>query len=146
MHPAIFTFGYTGQSIDALHRFINQHDALLIDVRYNPTSRVPTWRMSTLVKRFGDRYHHLPSLGNTRYRLGPPITLADPDIGLRELLTLLDRGHPLILMCACPDARTCHRTVIAQMLHERGLPTRELALTDPPAPLFDETEPPAPSH
>ena len=128
MHHQVFTFGYHCQSIDALHRFVRATGAVLVDVRYQPVSRLATWSKGNLARRFGDAYLHQPGLGNIRYRMGPPIEFADLDAGMVKLLDLVNADRVTIVMCACASSRMCHRAAVAAELRERGIESRELLL------------------
>jgi hypothetical protein len=83
-----------------------------------------------LLKSVGIGYEWIVELGNPQKR-DPKMTilrahLADPAGGwpvLRGLERLAEvvqeEGEVIALLCACEDARSCHRTVIARALAER---------------------------
>ena len=45
----IYTCGYTGRTPAGLRGLAVDHDALVVDIRYSPTSRVPHWREGALM-------------------------------------------------------------------------------------------------
>jgi hypothetical protein len=99
---------------------MTQPQTLLIDIRFRPKSWRAEWREATLREKYGKRYRPAGSyLGNVNFQ-GGPITLADPDEGLRGLCMYLVEGYDLILLCQCPDYHTCHRKVIVELLIERS--------------------------
>lgn len=68
--PVFYTLGYAGLTPEQLRAAVVQYDATLLDVRLAARSPAPQWRKSALVDLLGDRYHHLPALGNRNYRNG----------------------------------------------------------------------------
>lgn len=59
---ALYTFGYWGRSVDQLAQWVQDLDAVLVDVRLIPYSEwAAQWQQSNLAQRFGDRYRHLPA-------------------------------------------------------------------------------------
>lgn len=114
----IYTFGYLGRTPEELARAAHEHDAVVVDTRYNPTSRLAVWRQGALTRLLGADYLVVRDLGNVNYRVGTPIVIAAPEQGLPIVEALL-ADQPVILLCACRDGATCHRTVVAQMLAER---------------------------
>ena len=84
----IFTFGYLGRSPDDLAAILAERGAMLVDIRFQPRSRVPAWNGGRLAARFGDAYLHLPQLGNRNYRTGGPVELADYPAGRAALAGL----------------------------------------------------------
>lgn len=77
-----------------------------------PRSRVPDWSGGRLRGLLGDRYRHLPALGNRNYREGP-IELVDVELGTAQVGDLLTR-QPVILLCACADVECNHRCLVAE--------------------------------
>jgi hypothetical protein len=117
----------------------------LVDVRLNPSASdvrpgrygPKPWTLQPgrsgivgLLEGEGIAYEWLVELGNPQ-RHDPMMAvlrahLADPGggwpvhRGLDRLATLVATpGEQVALLCACADARTCHRTVIAQALAAR---------------------------
>jgi uncharacterized protein (DUF488 family) len=122
--PAIYTTGYAGQDPAALQRWLEALDGVVFDIRFNPQSRKPRWTKAALARRLGARYMHVPALGNRNYK-GGPIALVDLEAGLAQLA---QETRPVVLLCVCGDAATCHRTVVAEALRARGVPVSERAL------------------
>jgi uncharacterized protein (DUF488 family) len=114
MDTVLYSFGYQGRAVDEISRLIQTTGGVLVDVRMVPSSRIATWRQGPLIRRFGGSYLHVGALGNRNYR-GGPIELVDALAGMRIVMELLER-RPVVLMCGCRDAATCHRTVIAQQI------------------------------
>jgi uncharacterized protein (DUF488 family) len=115
----LYTLGYAAR--DALIRLdvlMRQAHVELVDIRFSPRSRFfPAVRQQALQDRFGERYHHLPALGNVNYRdRSLPIVLHDEGRGLSSLLVLLDRGSSVCLLCSCAHVETCHRRVVAELV------------------------------
>jgi uncharacterized protein (DUF488 family) len=128
----LYTLGYAGYAHpDAsfqLERYLRQEPILLLDIRSSPRSRwYPAWNKAALAARYGYRYTWEPRLGNVNYRhrdLG--IELAQ---GHREAVhaaaKLLCEGTNLVLLCACKDERTCHRSLVAKLIQDAVQALRE---------------------
>jgi hypothetical protein len=87
--------------------------ALLVDIRSQPYSKRPEWRHDSLALRFGQRYRPLGELlGNVNYNNGRPMMLAASTLGVKRLISWLEAGHSLILLCACRDYARCHRSLV----------------------------------
>lgn len=112
----LYTYGYSGGSIEGLRKFVQKNRAVLADVRYKPYSRfTPQWGQKSLLQTFGVRYTHLLSLGNINYKgqFGDAIQFVDWNKGLQELKDILET-NPVVLLCVCKDLRICHRLEIAE--------------------------------
>lgn len=110
--------GYNARgATQALDELMSQERVLLIDTRKKPTSIRPEWRQGALRTKYGDRYRWAGQyLGNANFDNGGPISIVDPETGLRGLRMYLAEGYRLILLCACADVTSCHRQTIVQML------------------------------
>lgn len=124
----IYTVGYAHWSALGLQTRIEAMDAMLFDIRYSPYSRRADFNGDALEARFGDRYYHLMSWGNDRYRVGPPIRIHNFQSGLAIVRDVMRRrpGHPVVLLCGCADYEMCHRAVIADLLRAVGYTVEEL--------------------
>jgi hypothetical protein len=117
MHP-IYTVGYgAGWTPAQLAIELERLDAELWDIRYRPTSRQPAWTQAELQALLGPRYRHEAGLGNVNYQ-GGPIVLAHPAQALPCARDTL-RQRPIMLLCQCPNALTCHRSSAATFLAEQ---------------------------
>lgn len=122
MLSKLYTLGYAAAGADErLDELMRDASMTLVDIRYHPASRYrPQYRKSALEQRFDVRYCHVPELGNVNYRDSTlPIVLADTAAGLSCVLFWLERGYSVCLLCACADARACHRSVVARLVQER---------------------------
>ena len=112
----IYTYGYLAGTPEHLAAAVYEHDAVLVDIRYMPYSRLPQWRSGSLRQPLGNgRYRFCGELGNVNYQGGGPIRLAYPDAGVAVVAALLSE-HPVILLCGCRDVLTCHRLVAADLV------------------------------
>ncbi|HUW09179.1 MAG TPA: DUF488 domain-containing protein [Anaerolineae bacterium] len=121
MTRRVYTIGYAGRDPYELADLAVSLDAVIFDIRYSPLSRNSRWNLNTLKAICGYRYQHIPALGNRNYKSGP-IALVDYDAGRRQILA---SSNPVILLCACKNPATCHRTLIAQRLREDGFSVEE---------------------
>ena len=126
MNRIAFTAGYAGHTPEQLLAICERMGGIVIDIRFAPTSRDPRWRRAALLTLFGhERYRHVGWLGNTRYKLGPPIEIANLEAGLAALREM-PVDVPLILLCGCKEAACCHRTLVGGALREEGWTVLEL--------------------
>ncbi len=119
--------GYTGRPTRApaqlLQLAINL-DALVVDSRFNPVSRWATqWSRIPLQRVLGDRYLWLQEFGNSAYK-DNKIKLVNPASGLAYLESINESRA--IILCACADGQTCHRTQVGWFLAANGWEVREV--------------------
>lgn len=118
----IYTLGYASWQLDEVIRAVHDRGAILVDVRLSPRSAKPGFNSTKLGQRLAEAYMHVPAFGNLNYASGGPITLKNPQQGIRQVAPLLVHW-PVILMCGCKNVATCHRSVVADLLHkETGTP------------------------
>lgn len=111
----LLLFGYAERRASDLLAAALRLDAALWDIRFSPRSRRPEWSRSQLQRLLGDRYQHVPSLGNRLYKT-EAIELADPEAAL----PMLDaEPRPIILLCQCRVSATCHRMTAAKFIAAR---------------------------
>jgi len=119
-----YGIGYSGRDPVEIHRLALQLNAVVVDIRLSPRSRKPGWNKGRLSTMLGDRYMHVPELGNVNYK-GGPVLLKDPDVGIAVILREL-QDRSVILMCVCPSFQKCHRKNIAALLADRGVRFTEI--------------------
>lgn len=96
--------------------------AVLIDVRFSPTSETMRWRQIYLKTLLRKKYHHLPHFGSRIFREGKA-QMQNLDLGIKKLLSFNAKA---VLMCECGDPRKCHRLLIVQELCSKGFEAEEL--------------------
>lgn len=109
----IYTFGYSGRQLSELQAICDEVNGCVVDVRYSPRSRNPTWTRKRLQDALGDRYAWVRGFGNINYRTEGQIVLAGFDGAAAALGTLLPAGRSPIMLCACSEPTSCHRAVVA---------------------------------
>lgn len=116
----IIPFGYTVLGMDGLYKLMDDKQAYLVDIRLSARSRFhPEFNKSKLQMRFDKNYVHIPELGNLNYKpedRNKGIKLANPESGIARLVTGLEKGYTLILMCACKHYDQCHRRTVVELL------------------------------
>ena len=122
MTTIVYTTGYQGQKLVVLEAFLAAYDCDLFDIRFKPWSPNPQYTKAAFAARFGDRYRHVVELGNRLYKT-ESIEFVDFEAGLRMIAA---NPRPVVLLCACADPSTCHRTAAARILAERGFTITEL--------------------
>lgn len=138
----VLTLGYALPGAEEqLTALMAESKTLLLDVRLVPRSRWwPQWSKPQLRARWGQRYSHEKQLGNDNYQDHTlPVALhgPHPERAIAGAVALVLQGHRLVLLCACKDEATCHRTLVAQMirdglretLHEQAIEDRWLDAT-----------------
>ncbi len=122
-----FLTGYTGRPTrtpEQLRQLAINLDAVVVDARFNPMSRVPHWNKYQLQNAVGlARYLWINGFGNQAYKDGY-IKLANPAAGLARLLSLACDNF--IILCACADGETCHRKQVGEHLAAHGWAVREV--------------------
>ena len=122
MEGTLYTVGYAGRTLEELVALAEAHQALLVDIRYSARSRIPAFTQASLARGLGDRYVHVPALGNRNYQAGP-IALADYPAGREAIRALLMHETALVLLCVCRNVQTCHRATVAEALsNDLGVP------------------------
>ncbi|MBA7584664.1 hypothetical protein ES708_26621 [subsurface metagenome] len=117
-----YTTSYAGKDINDLKPLLGALDAVLVDVRFSPTSEMMRWRQIYLKTLLREKYHHVPQLGNRVFREGKA-QIQNPDLGIKILVTFNSNA---VLMCGCGDVKECHRLIIAQELRRKGFDAEEL--------------------
>ena len=137
MHP-LFTIGYEQAKPAAV---LNELKAakidLLVDTRAVAASRRPGFSNRELAASLdlaGIGYLHLqklvtPAEGRAAARAGDYATLwriydkhikkAEPQEELAELITLINSGKRIALLCYCRDPKSCHRSRIVANVKKR---------------------------
>lgn len=123
MTTTVYTLGYTGRKPHDIKALVTALDATLIDIRFSPLSRCAYWTKQAFVTLLGDRYQHLKALGNANYKSDGPVHLVDFAAGEAHIAA---SPRPVVLMCGCKDAHTCHRTHVAQLLRNHGYTVEEV--------------------
>ncbi len=113
----IYTIGYSGRTLQDLQQIATEKKAVIIDVRFMATSRNPDFRGGKMSQFLGSLYRPVRAFGNENYK-GGEISLSNPEAGAVVVGNILEKKN-VILMCMEADYRGCHRTVVADFLHER---------------------------
>ncbi len=120
IEKTILTIGYRQGNAEELLTHFTGLGMPLADIRRRAGSRFKReYNLSRLKKRFVQQYCRLKQLGNENYP-HKPFVLVDQEDGLEKAISLFSqKGHGIILMCACADWRDCHRAHVADLLLER---------------------------
>jgi hypothetical protein len=120
MNNTAYPVGYSAPGARAyIETLLKDERTILVDTRYSTASkRKPEWSYRALQERYGKRYLWIRELGNINYFNGGPIEIADLTAGIARLLSGLDRGYSLILLCTCQNYETCHGKVVVEALQE----------------------------
>jgi hypothetical protein len=76
-----------------------------------------------LQKVLGERYRHLPALGNRNYK-GGSTDIVDLEEGVAQVGELSSQ-QPVILLCVCAKLQRCHRLAVAEVIADRYAVTIE---------------------
>jgi uncharacterized protein (DUF488 family) len=144
--PIILTIGHSTRSITEFIRLLTAHQVQrVIDVRTIPRSRHnPQFNRSALspaLRRARIHYRHMPGLGGLRRARPDSINTGWRNASFRGyadyMQTTLFHRHLdrcielaarelVVLMCAEAVPWRCHRSLIADALLARGIPTAEI--------------------
>ena len=111
----LYTIGYSGWKPEQIAATVAELGAVLWDIRRSPWSRAPQWRQPALRQLLGPAYVHMAPLGNVNYNTDGPIQLANPQAAVDPARAVLQTS-PIILLCGCKEAETCHRSDAAAYL------------------------------
>ena len=136
--PKLFTIGYEKAKPDALMAELKRAKVkLLVDTRAVAASRKPGFskrQLAASLDEEGIAYLHLqklgtPAEGREAARAGKLDTLwriyakhlKTPEAieAMDELVAIVKSGQPVCLLCYERDKDCCHRTRIAEIVHER---------------------------
>lgn len=122
----LYTFGYLSARAERIFTELIAVKTPIIDIRFNPDSRNPTWKQAAIAARPGIIYEHIPALGNELYKEAltghftePHIKIADSDSGLARLGEILAEYGRAAVFCACSSKTKCHRLTVANLANER---------------------------
>lgn len=143
----LYTIGYEGLSTDAFMALLEQHGIeVVVDIRELPLSRKPGFSKKALAQWLdlaGFAYRHVAALGCPkpvrdayredgswqRYTQGFLRHLDGQAEALQDVAALA-RGSRCALLCFEADANFCHRSLVAQAIHEAdGLLVRHIRQT-----------------
>lgn len=135
------TLSYLARHAIDIHAEILEHNAMLLDIRFSPNSRLPQYTRKQLLEALTqDHYYHLKEFGNINYRAtDKPIELLNEAKALQIIKAMIDDNiTDYYLLCACRDYNTCHRKTCATILQReypsaiiRELPYPNLTLAKP---------------
>lgn len=117
-----YTTGFAGKDINDLKPMLDTLDAVLVDVRFSPTSEVMRWRQIYLKTLLREKYRHIPQLGSRAFRDGRA-TIHNLELGIKVLISFNTNA---VLLCECADLNACHRLIIAKELQNKGVETEEM--------------------
>ncbi|GAC1468931.1 MAG: hypothetical protein PVS3B3_24800 [Ktedonobacteraceae bacterium] len=103
---------------------LDEH-TLCIDTRKKPWANADSqWCYPYLNEKFGKRYRQAGEvLGNRLYQHAGQIDIVDLPAGVSRLITYLQRGFDLVLLCRCSDYTSCHiHTILMDV--DNGLKVR----------------------
>jgi uncharacterized protein (DUF488 family) len=139
----VATIGYQGRSIDNfLDVLIKNKVQLLIDVRRNAFSRKYGYskkQLQNILSKFDIDYHHMPELGISSQTRKGLLTRQDyikafkqysiqistrPE--LIDKLVAFSEEKKIALMCYEEDPTLCHRGVISNIMHRKGIEVKEI--------------------
>jgi uncharacterized protein (DUF488 family) len=118
----VYTIGYGSMTPAKLNGIAQALGAAVVDIRFRAASQRTEWNYSAMKRFFGDRYVHLPTLGNKAYKTGG-MEIADYARGKAAIEQM---EQPVILLCACYAPGGCHRTVVGELLRRDGYTVTEL--------------------
>lgn len=113
MHD-IVTLGYSHKSAGVLLDDLTGQGYHIIDIRLHAASKIPGYARKDLAAKYAGVYHWIPALGNNNYKSHSEyVDLKDWAQGLQKL-TYAHARAPLVLMCQCTWAETCHRWLVSR--------------------------------
>lgn len=135
----IYSTGYSGKhntgkngKWDAFAAMIERENLVVCDIRLQARSRHPMWRKTTMANALGSkRYVAIPEMGNENYQTGGEFAIRDWQKGLSILASAAAETQRIPLMiCACEDSSSCHRSLVAKTLRDLGHTVIEISEWD----------------
>lgn len=117
-----YTTGYAGRDINDLKPMLDRLGAVLVDVRFSPSSEIMFWRQVYLKVLLREKYHHVLQLGTRVFQEGRT-AIQNLDLGIKIILSF---DSDTVLMCGYADSKTCHHRIGAQGLRRKGYRAEEL--------------------
>lgn len=117
-----YTTGYAGKNVADLKNLLDALDALLVDVRYSPSSSAIVWSKDYLKLLLKEHYRHVGQLGNRSFRENK-VMIQNLELGIK---TVISFGRNIVLMCGCAELKNCHRLILARELRRRNYEVEEL--------------------
>ncbi len=144
--PLVLTVGHSTRPIEDFIRLLQAHGvACVADVRTIPRSRHnPQFNADSLLASLhaaGIGYQHMAGLGGLRHTTAASVNVGWRNASFRgfadymqtpeferalETLIKLAKRRPVALMCAEAVPWRCHRSLIADALLARGIPTEHI--------------------
>lgn len=118
----IYTFGYSGKQPEELIEFARAMRGWVADVRFSPYGRNPTWNRDQLQRAVdsalgNEKYQWVKGFGNSAYATGG-IRLHNPTEAAEFIRAHSSLHGDPILVCACREFKSCHRTHAATFLSQ----------------------------
>ncbi len=118
----LYTIGYAHPNAQAQKdRLMRDERTLLIDIRLSARCGWNAiWSRQALATRFGRRYIWEQRLGNRNSQHSERgFALAEGHAhAIQDAAALLCQGTSLILLCACRNFGTCHRSLVTKLIQE----------------------------
>lgn len=141
----IYLTGYHGHKPQDLRTLALNLEAVVVDIRLSPVSKMAEWNKVSLMNTLAARYMVVQEFGNVNYKNGGEIRIKNPTEGANRLMRRGAKNY--ILLCGCRDAETCHRTVVGDFLRTvsiqaiREVTAEEWAAATPaPEPVVEVTQ------
>lgn len=145
-HQVLWTIGHSTRALEELTALLHEHGVLrLWDVRTVPRSRhnpqYDTGSLQRTLPAAGIAYAHHPELGGLRKPRRDSLNLGWKSDGFRGYADYMQTpeferaiaalmaeadGAPTAVMCAEAVPERCHRSLIADALHVRGVEVRHI--------------------
>jgi len=121
----VYTTSFTDKDITQLPALLNSLDAVLIDIRFAPTSKQVQWQKDYLRLLLKNKYLNVSHLGNRSSKESGKLSIQNLNLGIKIITELKTN---LLLMCECRRKEYCHRQLISQKLEEQGIETKEIII------------------
>jgi uncharacterized protein (DUF488 family) len=118
----IYATGCRAREVTDLPPLLKALDAILVDIRFAPSSKPLEWSKEYLKLLLKRKYLHVPSLGN-RSSDAVRIAIQNLPLGLKIITELKVN---VLLMCECENEAACHRRIIKDKLREKGIEVKEI--------------------
>ena len=135
----LYLAGYGGTAPDAFFETLRPYGIdVALDIRIAPKGWSPSYTGSEFLRRLVDdggarRARWARGLGNAGRFDGTGMRLADPG-AVADLVSVLDRGLSVVVVCGCGDEAACHRALVAAKVREAAPYAVIASISLPPRP------------
>ena len=123
----IYATHAAGKEISILPQVLSELDAILIDIRLTPPAQPLKWSKNYLELLIGNKYLHVPLLGNRAAEAGGATTKSSIQNLALGIKIITELKINILLFCSCQNESNCHRRAVSREIVKHGSQITEIA-------------------